>query len=175
MIRALIISSALLVSFGPASALDQNFQGRRAIIVNSSPFIELSGFDFVNKQIDRSQRFQQKLYWKNIGQQPVIATEIIILKYDAFDQRLIGTRFVVEGRNSADWSPLLPGEENTDATIGYRTESVLTAIAYVRAVRLADGTIWRVNESELLPKLRQAVPGLKDFGRLNADPNPKPE
>lgn len=40
----------------------------------------------------------------------------------------------------------------------------MTAIAYVRAVRLADGTVWRANEAELVQKLRQVLPGIKDYG-----------
>lgn len=169
MFRRFIVTFALAV---PAvlSFAQQNFQDSRAIIVNVSPHIELSGFSFQNTSRDRRDRFEQGMSWKNTGTQPVVATEIIVLKYDPFDQREIGTRIVVEGKNSVDWSPLQPGEQSRDGTIEIGHESTFTAVAYVRAVRLADGTVWRVNENELAAKLRQVVPGIKDFGSLKADP-----
>jgi hypothetical protein len=148
----------------------QNFQDRKAIIVNVSPHIELSEFSFQNTSRDRRDRFEQGLTWKNIGKQPVVATEIIVLKYDPFDQRQIGTRLEVQGKNSVDWSPLQPGEQARDGTIEIGHEGTYTAVAYVRAVRLVDGTVWRVNEGELAAKLRQVVPGIRDFGSLKPDP-----
>jgi hypothetical protein len=42
--------------------------------------------------------------WKNVADQPIVAFEIVILKYDPFDRRLIGGRWTVTGRNSADWT-----------------------------------------------------------------------
>lgn len=170
MFRRLFAASILAAASCAAFAQVQNFQDSRAIIVNVSPHIELSGFSFQNTSRDRRDRFEQGMSWKNTGTQPVVATEIIVLKYDPFDQREIGTRIVVEGKNSVDWSPLQPGEQARDGTIEIGHESTFTAVAYVRAVRLADGTVWRVNEKELADKLRQVVPGIKDFGSLKADP-----
>jgi hypothetical protein len=60
--------------------------------------------------------FCQKLSWKNIGKQPVVAFEISILKYDPFDEPLIGSRWVVNGKDSADWQPLAPGKSGQDET-----------------------------------------------------------
>lgn len=51
----------------------------------------------------------------------------------------------------------------------------MTAVAYVRAVRLADGTVWRANEAELLQKLRQVAPGIKEYGSVRPDAKPTPE
>src|ERR1043166_3180251 len=125
-----------------AIAADQNFPSRKALIVNTCPHVELSDFAYRNYYADRSTRFAQDLKWKNIGSQPLTAFEVVILKYDPFNRRLIGSRWTVTGKNSADWSPLQPGEASADGTRSYGDEEVFTAIAYVRAARLEDGTIW---------------------------------
>lgn len=159
--------------FSQAQARSSNFPDKSALILNTSPDIELSGFYFENASNDRRDRFEQHISWKNVGQQPIIAFEIVILKYDAFDQREVGSRWTVTGTNSANWSPLKPGESSRDGILGYGTEEVFTAIAYVRAVRLADGTVWRVNDAELQQKLRKIAPGIKDFGSVKPDPKAK--
>lgn len=159
--------------FSMQASAQYNFPGKTALIINTSPDIELSGFYFENNNSDRRTRFEQNISWKNIGQQPVIAFEIVILKYDAFDQREVGTRWTVTGTNSANWSPLKPGDSSRDGILGYGSEEVFTAIAYVRAVRLADGTVWRVNDAELQQKLRKVAPGIKDFGSVKPDPKVK--
>jgi hypothetical protein len=161
-------------SFSYAQSND-NYPDRKAIIINNSPNVELSGFSFRNSYADRRTRFEQDMRWKNIGQQPIAAFEIVILKYDAFDQRMIGTRWVVTGRDSANWSHLAPGESAGDGTRGFGSEEVMTAVAYVRAVRLADGTVWRANEAELLQNLRQVAPGIKEYGSVRPDAKPTAE
>jgi hypothetical protein len=178
-------SSALLIVLGfvgvlaPCAAVsqdfDSNYPGRKPIIVNTCPYVELSGFSFGNKYSSGRDRFETKMSWKNIGTQRLTAFEIVILKYDAFDQRLIGERWTVTGTNSADWRPLQPGAENADGTIGLGTEKVFTAIAYVRTARLGDNTVWAVSDSQLITALRKVIPGIKDFGDLKPDPRPKPQ
>lgn len=158
-----------------AVAQDSNFPGRKPIIVNTCPFVELSGFSFQNKYADRRNRFETNMSWKNIGTQPLTAFEIVILKYDAFDRRLVGERWTVTGVNSADWRPLQPGAQSADGTIGLGEEEVFTAIAYVRAARLADNTVWAVSDSQLITELRKVIPGIKDFGDLKPDPKAKPQ
>lgn len=165
-----------LASALPAVALSGgDFPSRKALVLNSCPFVELSAFSFSNVYESRATRFSQNLSWKNVGNQPIVAFESVILKYDAFDRRLIGTRWTVTGRDSADWTPLAPGESKSDGTIGYGAEEVLTGIAYVRAARLADGTIWRVNEVDLMAQLGKLGTGIKDFGDVKPDPDPKPK
>lgn len=166
----LVLAAAL---FSQAQARASNFPDKSALILNTSPAIELSGFYFENTSNDRRDRFEQHISWKNIGQQSIIAFEIVILKYDAFDQREVGSRWTVTGTNSANWSPLKPGESSRDGILGYGTEEVFTAIAYVRAVRFADGTVWRVNDAELQQQLRKVAPGIKDFGSVKPDPKAK--
>jgi hypothetical protein len=164
-----------LAALSPVAAQDANFPDRKAVILNTCPHVELSSFSFANRYADRRTRFEQNLSWKNLGPQVLTAFEIVVLKYDAFDQRVIGTRWTVTGKNSADWRPLAIGDSGSDGTIGYGTEEVFTAIAYVRAARLADGTVWRANEVEVLNSLRKVAPSIKDFGSVKPDPKQKPE
>ena len=173
-LRSIILAlSVAAAMFSEATfAGDPNYPDRRAVIVNTCPHVELSGFTFGNRYADRRTRFEQSLSWKNVGTQSLSALEIVVLKYDAFDQRLIGSRWTVTGKNSADWTPLAPGETGSDGTIGFGTEEVFTAIAYVRSARLADATVWRVNEAQLTTDLKKVAPGIKDFGSTKPDPKP---
>ncbi|HSV78442.1 MAG TPA: hypothetical protein VLK85_04430 [Ramlibacter sp.] len=168
-----VIVCACCASFAHAQVADSNYPDRKAVVLNTSPHVELSQFSFGNRYADRRTRFEQHLAWSNIGQQPLVAFEIVILKYDAFDQRMLGSRWVITGKDSADWRPLMPKDGGKDGTIGYGSEEVFTAIAYVRSARLADGTVWRVNEPELLNQLRKIAPGIKDYGSLKPDAKPK--
>lgn len=158
-----------------AVAQDSNYPGRKPVIVNTCPLVELSGFSFQNKYADGRTRFETTMSWKNTGTQPLTAFEIVILKYDAFDRRLMGERWTVTGVNSADWRPLQPGAQSADGTIGLSKEEVFTAIAYVRTARLADNTVWAVNDAQLITELRKVIPGMKDFGDLKPDPKIKPQ
>jgi hypothetical protein len=175
--RYVILALALFAQFVGSHALaqDSNFPDRKAVILNICPHVALSNFSFQNRYADRRTRFEQNMSWKNVGTQPLIAFEIVVLKYDAFDQRVIGSRWTVTGKNSADWRPLAPGDTGNDGTIGYGTEEVFTAIAYVRSARLADGTVWRANEVQLMNELRKVAPGIKDFGSVKPDPKQKTE
>src|ERR1022692_4811004 len=105
--RALVIALGLVGVVAPcvavAQGINDNYPDRRPIIVNVCPFVQSSGFSFLNKYSDRRHHFDIQMSWKNIGTQPLTAFEIVILKYDAFDRRLIGERWTVTGVNSADW------------------------------------------------------------------------
>ncbi len=153
----------------PVTAQDVNFPSRRALIVNNCPFVELAGFSFKNKYATGGFRLEQDLTWKNIGTQPVVAFEIVVLKYDPFNRRLVGTRWTVPGRNSGDWNPLGVGQSSTDGTLGISDEKVLTAIAYIRHARLADGTVWTADDADLLRRLRALGTGIPDFGDVKPD------
>jgi hypothetical protein len=164
----------LLLCSSIAVQAQSNFPDRRAIIVNNCPHVELSDFKYGNKTPFSSTvtRFEQDLKWKNVSTQPIVAFEIVILKYDPFDRRLIGSRWLVGGRNSANLTPLPPGASSGDGTISYRDEDVFTAIAYIRHVRLQDGTIWTADDEQLLAAVRAAAPFLKEFGDLKPDAKP---
>lgn len=171
--RVNILVGLLLAVIGVAQAdIQQNFPDRKALIVNSCPYVELSDFGYRNFYGDRSSHFAQDLKWKNIGTQPLVAFEVVILKYDPFDRRLIGSRWIISGKNSADWTPLPPGESSGDGTRSYGDEEVFTAIVYVRSARLQDGTIWMVNDTTLAAELKKSAPSLRQFGSLEPDPEP---
>jgi hypothetical protein len=152
-LATLLAASHLVPSI--LAAQNDNYPDRRALVVNVCPAVELSAFSYAN-QYDgggRGTRFHQNLTWKNIGTQPVVAFEIVILKYDAFNQRLIGSRWTVTGKNSGDWRPFAPGTSDQDGTLGYGEEEVYTAVAYVRTARLSDGSVWHANQTEVLQRL----------------------
>lgn len=174
--RAFVIVLGFVGVLAPwvALAQDSNYPSGKPIVVNTCPFVELSGFSFRNRYANGRTRFETNMSWKNVGARPLIAFEIVILKYDAFDRRLIGERWTVTGVNSGDWRPLQPGAQSANGTIGFGTEEVFTAIAYVRAARLADNTVWAVNDAQLITELRKVLPGIKDFGDVKPDSKAKP-
>lgn len=169
---AVMIGLFLVISV-PASSqreMVSDFPDAKALVLNNCPFIELSDFHFGNNPLATPASFQQHLKWKNTGSQPIIAFEVVVLKYDAFDRRLVGSKWTVTGTNSADWRPLAPGGSSGDGTRSYGEEEVLTAIAYVRIARLQDGSIWHANETTLRPALHGIAPSIKDFGDVKPDP-----
>lgn len=168
-----LISGIILTQVAAAA---QNYPDRVAHIVNISPHVEITSFSFSNQDRDRGRglstdtRFQANYAWKSTSTQPIVAIEIVMLKYDAFDERLVGSRFIVQGTNSVNWSPLPPGQSSSDGSIGFRDEDVFTGIAYVRKVRLGDGTVWRADESKLLQELKKVAPAIRNPGSLAPDP-----
>lgn len=173
-----IIFSAIFMTLAGVAGAAQNYTDRRAYTVNISPHVEITNFSFANEDRDRGRglssdtRFIANYSWKNTSQQPIVALEIVMLKYDAFDERLIGSRFIVQGTNSANWSPLQPSQSSSDGSIGFRDEDVFTGIAYVRRVRLSDGSVWRVDESKLLQELKKVAPNIRNPGSLAPDAKP---
>ena len=148
----------------------QNYPDRKAYIINVCPYVEITDFSFANQDRDRRTQFTTNYSWRSTAQQPIVAVEIVTLKYDAFDERMLGTRFLVQGKNSVDWSPLQPGGSSSDGGIGFRDEDVFTGISYVRKVRLSDGTVWKVDESKLLIELKKVAPAIRSPGSLAPDP-----
>jgi hypothetical protein len=172
--RSLLVTILLyLATLQSGSRSDEhNYPDRRAFVVNACPFVELSKFRYGNtiEFGGNSTVFEKHVAWKNIGTKPLIAFEMIILNYDAFDQRILGSRWVVTGTDRGNWSHLDPAESGTDGITSYGPEEVFTAIVYVSAARLADGTVWKVNEGELPEQVRKVAPDMKDFGDLPPDP-----
>lgn len=165
------ITTILIIACSIAAG-DSNYPGHKAHVVNTCPHVELSGFSYRNEFRDRSMRFVQSLSWKNVGTHPIVAFEVVILKYDAFDERMVGSRWVVTGHDSADWSPLQPGATASDGTIGYGTEEVFTAFAYVRKARLADGTVWKADDQMIVKEVAKALPNSAQVGSVAPDPKP---
>ena len=170
--RRALLASGLAFAASAVSAQSTNFLDRVGHILSVCPHVELQKLAFGNEDRDRRTRFVTNLSWKNIGNKPLISFEIVLLKYDAFDQRLIGTRWTVEGKNSVDWRALAPGDIGSDGVIAYGSESVFTMIAYVRNARLGDGTVWHASDADVGAALRRVAPGIKEPGSLRPDPKP---
>lgn len=151
-----------------------SYPDREALILSNCPYVRLSNFSFDNRYERSSYRFVQSMMWTNVGGQSIVAFDIVILKYDAFNERINGARWTVTGNNSQNWKPLDPGYTSTDMTFGAATEEVFTGIAYVRAVRFKDGTIWRANLKEVLEELRKVATDIENFGDLNGETKIRP-
>jgi len=146
-----------------------SYPDSKALIDNNCPYVKLTNFWFENRYERNSYRFVQGMTWTNTGGQPIVAFEIVILRYDAFNQRINGLSWTITGNDSDNWTPLQPGYMGSDMTLGLTTEEVFTSIAYVRAVRFKDGTIWRANAKELLERLRKLAPDIEQFGNVTPE------
>jgi hypothetical protein len=173
MTRSVLAPFTVVVVFvlAPAVATGQgkwNFPDRKAIVLDICPHVKITSFTFENTLEGRvsSSRNSFSYQWKNVSSSPVLAFEVVTLKYDPFDEPMIGSRMLVTGKNSADYSPLQPGEASGDGTTGYGHIHVLTAITYVRAVRFTDGTLWRADPSVVAAEVKKAAPRIKDAGPL---------
>ena len=179
--RVITVVAVLAIVHAVATEAAQNYPDRRAHTINLCPHVEITSFSYGNEDRGRGRsvssdtRFVANFAWRNTAQQPIVAMEIVMLKYDAFDERLIGSRFIVQGVNSVNWLPLQPGQSSSDGSIGFRDEDVFTGIAYVRRVRLSDGTVWRADENRLLQELRKVAPGIRNPGSLAPDPKAPPK
>jgi hypothetical protein len=105
--QVLFLSSAaaLIVLLVPTLASAQgkwNFPDRKAIVLDISPHVKITSFAFENTIEGRSasSRHSFTYQWKNISTQPVLALEIVTLKYDPFDESTTGSRTLVTGKNS---------------------------------------------------------------------------
>lgn len=168
-----VAATAFVVFATSAAAQTDNFPDRKPYQLDVCPYVQISDFWFGNL-LDSSGlvrwRFREKATWKNIGTQPITAFEIVVLKYDAFNQREIGDQWIVTGHDSAHWEPLKPGETASDAIIGLRDEKTFTAIAYVRHVRLADGTVWAADPQKVRDAIKKVAPFLREPGDVAPDP-----
>jgi hypothetical protein len=145
-----------------------NFPDRKSIVLDICPHVKITSFGFENTLEGRgaASRNSFMYQWSNVGTVPVLAFEVVTLKYDPFDEPMTGSRILVAGKNSADFTPLQPGETSGDGTSSYGHTHVLTAIAYVRAVRFTDGTLWRADPSIVAAEVKKAAPRIKDAGPL---------
>ena len=132
------------------------------------PFVKLTEFRWDNFTEKRTYASKQefKFAWTNIGDQALVAFEIVTLKYDPFDRPMLGSRMTVTGRSSADYRPLPPGQSSSDGFYGYGHTDTFTGIAYVRSARLADGTVWQIDEAQLKAAIKKALPTLREYGPL---------
>lgn len=177
--QALFSSSAvaLVALLVPALCFSEGFgfPDRKAIVLDSSPHVKINSFSFGNGirrgTLDWENSFVYE--WTNVSVQPVIAFELVTLKYDPFDKPMRGSLFLVPGRKASDFRSLEPGETNGDRITSYGLTHTLTAIAYIRTVRLKDGTVWRADPSVVAAEVKKAVPYIKDAGPLVPEPEKK--
>jgi len=171
MLRLLILSLLFVVVMPGQLRAESimSYPDSKALVDNNCPYVKLTNFWFENRYERNGRHFVQSMTWTNIGGQPIIAFEIVILRYDAFNQRINGLSWTITGNDSDNWMPLQPGNTGSDMAFALTTEEVFTSIAYVRAVRLKNGTIWRVNAKELLELFRNVAPDIEQFGNLNPE------
>lgn len=165
---ALLVGTPAIAQLG-----SENFPDRKAVTINNAQgAIELSGFSFSNEFQRSNFRLVTNLAWTNVGAKPITAFEVVLRYFDPFNRPMYdGGRWLITGHNSADWTPLGPGQKSGDGTIALGTSEAFTAIVYVRAIRYSDGTVWTSNQGEVEQRVRAALPQLKDVGTL--DPGPK--
>lgn len=163
--RLIVFLFCLAITFSAAAQTDRaNFAGRKAVVINNAPFIELSGFSFENQYRDRRMRLITDLSWKNTGGKPITAFEVVILRYDPFNRPIrSGGSWMITGRDSANWTPLAPGATASDGLIAFNDEPVFTSIVFVRRARLEDGTVWAFNAQEVEKQIKQSLPEIKEF------------
>jgi hypothetical protein len=170
-LRTLILSLLFIVVIQGRLLAEStmNYPDRKALIVNNCPYVQLSNFWYENRYEKSIYRFVQYMTWANTGGQAIVAFDIVILKYNPFNERINGVRWTVTGNNGQDWKPLERGYRESDSISGLTTEEVFTGIAYVRAARLRDGTIWRADMKELKEELGKVAPDITAFGDLNGE------
>lgn len=177
LLTAIALVAVLPVMSAPAVAQIAepgiNFAERQAIVINNAQDkIELSGFRFANEYRDRRFRLVTNLSWTNKSDQPIIAFEVVILRFDPFNRPIRGGgSWMITGRNSGDWSPLMPGTSSSDGLIGFDDDPVLTSVVYVRAIRFANGDVWTANTAEVTRQIQGRLPTLRDLGDVSPNPS----
>lgn len=179
MFRAIVTSLVLLcAATGAASAQNyaakMNFEGRQAVIIdNASAYLTLSDFKFENSFRNSSIRLTTNLSWTNRSTQPIIAFEVVILRYDPFNRPIPGGgTWLITGKNSGDWGALLPDASSSDGLIGFDDEPVMTSVVYVRAIRFEDGTVWMANTNEVTKLIQTKLPQLRELGDVSPKAQP---
>lgn len=175
MLKIVAVLGALSFPLSMAAAADaqMNFQDKKEHVLNANPYIELSGFTTNNVYSRSDFRLTTNLRWKNIGQKPISAFELTVLYFDPFNKQLsAGGRWLVTGKSSGNWGALNPGEGASDGLIGFTTQPVMTAFAFVRRVRLTDGSVWEADEARMRAELKSRLPTLKE---VNFDVRPSRE
>lgn len=167
----IVLLGALALGLGARARLsaEPNFGDRRALIVAECPFVELGGFGFRNLSGGEGWFFEQALAWRNTSPQAVVAVEVVILKFDAYNRRQAAVAWSLTGHGGNDWTPLGAGESSRDATRALGQDDTYAEIAWVRRVRLQDGTVWEANDAEVLRDAHRAAPDIRDLGELRSE------
>jgi hypothetical protein len=173
LVKALVAAALLLPQLAEAQVDKMNFPERQAVIINNADtYIQLRGFNFKNTFDRSTTRLVTDLAWKNVSNKPITAFEVVILRYDPFNRPIAGGgTWMITGHNSGDWTPLQAGQSSEDGLLGYDTVPVLTAVAYVRAIRFQDGSVWTCDLKGVEKDIRAKLPVLKDLGDVNPPAN----
>ena len=154
----LVIVLGFVGLFAPCVAVAQedNYPSRKPIIVNTCPFVELSGFSFQNRYAG----------WTDPLRNSHVLEEHRQATVDRIRDRHSEVRRL---RSASHWRTLdrdrgkqrrlesvAARSQSADGTIGFRGGGI-TAIGYVRAARLADNTIWTVNDAQLLTEAGEKI------------------
>jgi len=113
------LTVAVVAFLMPLLAIGQfkwNFPDRKAIVLDICPHVKITSFAFENAVEGRvsSSRNSFTYQWRNVSTVPILAFQLVTLKYDPFDEPMTGSRILIAGKNSADFSPLQPGEASGD-------------------------------------------------------------
>jgi hypothetical protein len=127
-----------------------------ARVLDVCPSVKLSSFDFTQGLNNRT----YSAHWGNVSEKPVVAFELRVLRFNAFDEPLADFVHCVPGHNSGDFSPLEKGQTDDDAYGDKADADLFTALAYVSKVRFADGSVWRAAPSVIETEKQKALPSL---------------
>jgi len=172
--RAILIALALSMAAAPESAAQlfttsRNFSDRQAITVNNlSNVLEITRFEFGNRTGGTSLHPAIELTVINRASQPIVYYEIGLVRFDPINRRIIAppqftarVGLAATIMNNNTWRPLPAGQTSS---LGEGHEPVgslvttYTAIAYVQAVRLQDGTVFRTDPTEMRSLLARQFP-----------------
>jgi hypothetical protein len=137
----------------------------RTHILNGSKQVEITSFAFRNAAAAGEDiTYEAVALWRNAGQAPIAAIEFEILAYDAFGNRTATFPWSVTGLGRGDWNALAPGAESGrgENLLGVK-KYAFSALLIVRGVRTAEGTVWEVNQDQLVGEVRKLAPDLRDF------------
>lgn len=171
--RILFLFVFAIQIFGAATAQAQgracggdNFSQRRALVHNAAPMIEISSYRFCNSQGEGLKgQFIDSLSWKNTGNQPIVAFELLLLRFDPFDRPMKHRILTLPGRAAGGWQILDPGQQVQDSFADSGSQTVMTGIAVVRSVRLANGEVWQADAQVLQAALQTLAPQIKEWGK----------
>lgn len=152
--KASLILATLALAVTSAVAQDYDYPTRRPLIVNVCPALKIESFTFKN-----AKTFQASFSWANVGTKDIVAFELKVLRYDPFNRAIAPARTQFPGHNSADYTPLKPGDKDNDGASWAEFQGqTFSAFAYVNAVRFGDGTVWHADPKEVAESMRKQAP-----------------
>ena len=172
--RAFLIALALTLSLSPEAtaqlfAATRNFSDRQAITVNNlNNVLEITSFEFGNRTGGTSLHPAIELTVVNRASQAIVYYEIGFVRFDPINRRITAppqltarAGLAATIMNNNNWRPLPAGQASSIAE-GYEIRGSLittyTTIAYVQAVRLQDGTVFRTDPLEMRTLLARQFP-----------------